>query len=160
MMLSLHSFFSVFFTVDSIKFIYLWAGGLIAVFYVPQIIRLVKDNTGASAISVSAWLGWSILRIPALIYSVLVPQDWVMLFVTLMDITGRISILIIASYKRIRFNLKVGKTKFGVLLATDFIEKELVEKELEKTQLTKNSLLPNGKSIVLNNLILDDNDKK
>jgi len=94
---------------EAIRILYFFSGALISCFYVPQVVRLLRDTTGAAAISLFAWAGWTILRVPALLYAVLIPKDWVMFCVVMLDVIGRLTVLSISCYKRYRFNLATGE---------------------------------------------------
>lgn len=100
---TLYTFFSTNFTTEQLKMAYLMSGFLIVVMYVPQIIKLLNDNTGAYSISLTSWASWAALRLPAFIYALVILNDFIMLSITLGDIIGRITVFGVAAYKKFMF---------------------------------------------------------
>ena len=101
---TIYSFCSTNFTEQQMKFAYLLSGFLIIIMYIPQIIKLVNDNTGAYSISLASWASWATLRLPAFIYALVVLNDFIMLIITLGDILGRLAVFSVAAYKKYSFH--------------------------------------------------------
>jgi len=89
---------------EFLKFLYIASGSLIVLVYIPQIIRLLKDKTGAYSISLVSWASWAVLRIPAMMYALAVTNDIIMFLIVGGDLLGRIGVFGIASWKKKDFN--------------------------------------------------------
>lgn len=128
------------FSGNMVKNFYLLSGVLISCFYIPQVLRILKDTTGAAAISLFAWTGWTILRFPAVFYAIVIPKDWIMFYVVLLDVAGRIVILSIASYKRSQFNKAVGENSgFSVI---DVDSENMIK--MKRDVIKRNTIISSG----------------
>jgi PQ loop repeat len=68
--------------------------------YVPQIIRAVRDRSGAEAISFGTWGLFLVSHASAMAYALVNNQDWVMASMFLGNAVGCGAILLIAAWKR------------------------------------------------------------
>lgn len=91
-------------TREFLKLLYLTSGSLIVFVYIPQIVRLLRDQTGAAAISLVSWASWATLRLPAMLYALAVTNDIIMLVITTGDLIGRLCVFGVASWKKHDFN--------------------------------------------------------
>lgn len=130
---SLHTFFGPFITVESAEKLYLAAGFVFALWYIPQIIRLMRDTTGAAALSLNTLFFQMCLRVPGLLYSCLAEQN-VVFYVILLDAVGRGIVLGIAATRRVHFHNRLGDKAhlFGALAAVDMDEQSMIANEKTK----------------------------
>jgi len=70
--------------------------------YVPQIIRLVRDRSGAEAISFGTWGLFLVSHASAMAYALVNNEDWLMASMFLGNAVGCGAILLIAAWKRSR----------------------------------------------------------
>ena len=70
--------------------------------YVPQIVRAIKDQSGAEAISFGTWALFLVSHASAMAYAIENQGDWTMASVFLGNALGCGIILLIAAYKRSR----------------------------------------------------------
>jgi hypothetical protein len=68
--------------------------------YVPQIIRAVRDRSGAEAISFGTWGLFLVSHASAMAYALVNNHDWVMASMFLGNAVGCGTILVIAAWKR------------------------------------------------------------
>lgn len=73
-----------------IEFTYLITGLLLPLFYVPQILRIREDRSLLAAYSLNKATAQLILRLPALIFAVVVVQSDYMIIVLCADVLGRV----------------------------------------------------------------------
>lgn len=74
---------------DSIEVLYLVSGLVLPLFYAPQILRFRKDGTLLASYSMSKAACQFLLRLPALLFALLVVQNTYMDWVLSLDIAGR-----------------------------------------------------------------------
>lgn len=72
-----------------IEYLYLISGVILPLFYVPQILRFGHDTTQLASYSLSKAACQFLLRVPALLFAVLVVQNGFMNFVLGLDLLGR-----------------------------------------------------------------------
>jgi uncharacterized protein with PQ loop repeat len=70
--------------------------------YVPQIVKAVRDRSGAEAISFGTWALFLVSHASALAYALVNKDDWTMASVFLFNAAGCVAILAIAGWKRSR----------------------------------------------------------
>jgi uncharacterized protein with PQ loop repeat len=70
--------------------------------YVPQIVKAVRDRSGAEAISFGTWALFLVSHASAMAYALVNKADWTMASVFLSNAVGCIAILLIAAWKRAR----------------------------------------------------------
>ena len=74
----------------SIEIAYLLTGLILPVFYIPQIVRLLRDSTGIASYSLYKASWQFMLRLPTLVFAVVVVQNGFMIVVLAADLTGRV----------------------------------------------------------------------
>lgn len=132
--------------------LYLVAGIVFTLWYFPQIVRLLKDTTGAAAMSLNTLLFQFILRFPGLLFSALVLQEpsfWVIF----MDTAGRFVILVIASIKRVKFHRSIGDKGniLSVLSPVDVDSQVMIDTEKRKhdhEHLITDGVVPNKPQVI------------
>lgn len=75
--------------------LYLLAGVIMPIFYVPQILSCIRDSTGLKSFSVSKSMCQLLLRVAMLPFLVLV-ENHVILGIALFDIAGRVTEFVVA----------------------------------------------------------------
>lgn len=83
--------------------IYLVAGGITVIAYVPQVIAALKDKHGAHAISLKAWLLWSATSLSTLAYSIVVIKTLPIKLVSSGNFIGCLAVFLAAAYSRITY---------------------------------------------------------
>ena len=81
----------------SIEIAYLLTGLILPVFYIPQIVRLLRDSTGIASYSLYKASWQFMLRLPNLVFVVVVVQNrfmLVMLVADLTDLVGQITCVV------------------------------------------------------------------
>jgi hypothetical protein len=68
--------------------------------YVPQIIKAVRDRSGAEAISFGTWALFLVSHASAMAYALVNKEDWMMASMFLGNVIGCGAILLIAAWKR------------------------------------------------------------
>lgn len=130
--------------------IYMLAGIIFTLWYVPQVVRLYKDTTGGAALSLNTMFFQLCLRVPGLAYFALTMNS-VAFWVVAIDMFARIVVLGLAAHKRISFYHQVsGGGSFIDSLRPIDMSKEVIESE--KNHLSKmshsHSTTTNEKSFV------------
>lgn len=74
----------------TIEIAYLLTGLILPVFYIPQIVRLLRDSTGIASYSLYKAAWQFTLRLPTLVFAVVVVQNGFMIVVLAADLTGRV----------------------------------------------------------------------
>lgn len=97
-----------FFSIQFLSVAYIATAIAFAFLYIPQIIRLAKDTTGAAAISLFSSTSMMLTRTIPLLYAVAVSKDWIMAGAILLDWTGRLVVTGMASYKRYNYRIVNG----------------------------------------------------
>jgi len=82
---------------------YLFVNAIFGLSYIPQIRRLIQDKTGASAISLATWGFWGVSGSINVLYSVLILKNAPAIFSAAVVYAGTLTILTMASVKRIRY---------------------------------------------------------
>lgn len=72
-----------------IELLYFATGIALPIFYAPQITRLLNDNTKAASFSLSKAMWQFFLRLPALLFAIVVVKSGFMIIVLLFDLAGR-----------------------------------------------------------------------
>ena len=72
-----------------ISSLYVASGLLLPIFYEPQILRLWRDATKLGSFSLSKAVAQLLLRFPALLFSIVVVRNDLMIFVLALDLAGR-----------------------------------------------------------------------
>ena len=86
--------------------------GLRFLAYIPQIVKAIKDQSGAEAISFGTWSLFLASHASALAYAIENQGDWKMASVFLSNALGCGMILVIAAWKRSRHRqAKVGRAQ-------------------------------------------------
>lgn len=117
--------------------IYMLSGIIFTCWYVPQIVRLYKDTTGAAALSLNTMFFQLCLRFPGLSFFALT-MNTVAFWVVAIDMFARIIVLGLAAHKRISFHKEVsGEGSFIDSLRPIDMSKEVIESE--KNHLSKMS---------------------
>ena len=90
--------------------------GLRFLAYVPQIVKAIKDQSGAEAISFGTWSLFLASHASALAYAIENQGDWKMASVFLSNALGCGMILVIAAWKRSRHRqAKVGRAQAAAM---------------------------------------------
>lgn len=76
--------------------------GLRIIAYFPQIVRALRDTSGAEAISFSTWGLFLLANVSAVAYAVVNKADWTMAFLFFGNGLGCTAILTVAAWKRRR----------------------------------------------------------
>lgn len=109
--------------------IYMAAGIIFTFWYVPQIIRLMKDTTGAAALSLNTMFFQLLLRLPGLMFFALT-MEVVPFWVVALDMFSRTVVLILAVQKRMAFHKEMlGDSSFFNALGAVDLSKEVLENE-------------------------------
>lgn len=72
-----------------IEFVYVFCGLILPAFYIPQIIKLSKDQTKLAGYSIGKAISQFLLRIPALIFTIFIIKHPLMNLVVVLDVLGR-----------------------------------------------------------------------
>ena len=72
-----------------VELLYFASGLILPAFYVPQIVRLLRDDTGLAGYSIGKSASQFALRWPALLFSILVVKNDLMTLVVALDALGR-----------------------------------------------------------------------
>lgn len=75
--------------VNTVELLYLISGVVLPLFYLPQILRFRGDQTRLASYSLSKSLCQLLLRVPAMIFALVVVQNTFMTFVLALDLAGR-----------------------------------------------------------------------
>lgn len=114
-----------FFSVHFLSVAYIATAIAFAFLYIPQIIRLARDTTGAAAISLFSSTSMMLTRTIPLLYAVAVSKDWIMAGAIFLDWTGRLVVTGVASYKRYKYSVINGVSSpevFKEVEQTDFVD--------------------------------------
>ena len=78
--------------------------------YIPQIVLLIKDTTGANAISFSMWGFWVCANLTTFLYTIVITKDYLLALMFLGNTIGCAAVLGISIYKRKKYgNLRFFK---------------------------------------------------
>ena len=88
---------------EVIQFLYLGAGIVFSLAFVPQIINLCKDKSGAVSVSITTWGLFSICSVITLLYAVQVNHDANFMLTALLGTLGNLTVLGLAVWRRITF---------------------------------------------------------
>lgn len=91
-----------------IEFIYVFCGLLLPAFYIPQILRVAKDQSKLAGYSLGKSVSQLILRIPALIFAVFIIEHPLMNLVVGLDVLGRAIELGVAFWSMQRQGVSIG----------------------------------------------------
>lgn len=83
--------------------LYSMVGVVIVVNYIPQIVAIARDKTGAQAISFVAWIMWTLTSFITVLYAWVVVTDWLLTLVSFANFLGCASISILAIIQRYRY---------------------------------------------------------
>lgn len=72
-----------------IEFVYVFCGLVLPAFYIPQILKLTRDNSRLAGFSLGKAVSQLILRVPALVFAVFVVKHPLMNLVVGLDVIGR-----------------------------------------------------------------------
>lgn len=81
---------------SAVEMAYLVSGVLLPVFYAPQIVKLWRDTTRLGSYSLSKATAQLALRVPVLVFAVVIVNHSFMTFVVLADMLGRMLELAVA----------------------------------------------------------------
>jgi hypothetical protein len=94
--------------------------------YVPQIVKALKDRSGAEAISFGTWGLFLTSHASAMAYAIENQRDWTMAFLFLSNAVGCSAVLLIAGWKRARRRHGIEKgTDRGPARAADTIQRSI-----------------------------------
>lgn len=82
--------------VSFVEIAYLVSGALLPIFYLPQIIKLWRVGAGIGSYSISKACAQLTLRIPTLMFAIVVVQHSFMTFVLIADVVGRLAEFVVA----------------------------------------------------------------
>ncbi len=71
---------------------------IITIGYIPQIIKLIKDETGTGNFSIFTWLLWLWTAFAGFLYAVILIQDTLMIIVTGLCVVGNSAIVFLIIY--------------------------------------------------------------
>jgi uncharacterized protein with PQ loop repeat len=121
--------------------LYIAAGIIFTLWYVPQLYRLYKDTTGAAAISLNTLFFQMLLRLPALVYGIVAMQEPVY-YSVLIDLIARIAIFVVATKKRIKFHTDIeGETGIFSALGAIDMDEEAIDTEKQRRHHSKTPTL-------------------
>jgi len=82
---------------------YVFVNAIFGLSYIPQIRSLMKDKSGALAISLVTWGFWGVSSSINVLYSVMILKNTPAIFSAAVMYVGTLTILTMASVKRIRY---------------------------------------------------------
>lgn len=85
---------------DIISFLYGLTGILIGISYIPQIVTLLRDRTGAAAINLSMWIMLTACASITLLYALTRMPDPLFIATSAVAVTGNISIVSLVLLRR------------------------------------------------------------
>lgn len=88
------------FTVEFAITIFSISNCLRVIAYVPQILRVMRDREGATAVSCMTWLLFSLSHLSTVLYALLVISDWRMAVIFFANLLCSLTILGLTLYKR------------------------------------------------------------
>jgi hypothetical protein len=93
-------FLSMSFTVELAITIFSISNCVRVVAYVPQILQVIRDREGATAVSCMTWLLFSLSHLSTVVYALLVIGDWRMAVIFLANLLCCLTIISLTVYKR------------------------------------------------------------
>jgi hypothetical protein len=76
--------------------------------YLPQILRVARDRSGATAISYSTWSMWTCANLSTGAYAIVNLQDAWLAVVSLVNAAGCLAVILLTLWKRRRFRRRAG----------------------------------------------------
>lgn len=89
---------------EILTILYTVSGFIVAAAYLPQIVRLLGDDTGASAMSLIALSVFSVCTVIGFAYACLVNGDIFMMLDYGLCSIGEVAVLILASIRRLQYS--------------------------------------------------------
>jgi uncharacterized protein with PQ loop repeat len=86
---------------DLLSTLYVAAGIVFAMAFVPQIMRLIRDTTGAASLSLSAWAMFSACNAVTLLYAVFHNGNPYFILCTALCTAGNMAVFTLASVRRL-----------------------------------------------------------
>jgi hypothetical protein len=94
---------------DGTLAVFTFFNGLRFLAYVPQIVKALRDQSGAEAISFGTWGLFLASHASAMAYAIENQGDWTMAFLFLSNAVGCSAVLLIAGWKRTRGRRKIER---------------------------------------------------
>lgn len=132
----MHEIFAPLMSKEASSSLYMGAGFVFALWYIPQIIRLHKDTTGAAAISINTLFFQLLLRMPGLVFASIALESTVF-YVIFMDLVARVIVLAMTMHKRIKFHHNIGDNGLLDSLAAVDLNQDAIDTEIARRQHTK-----------------------
>ncbi|MDE3016210.1 MAG: hypothetical protein KGI29_04725 [Pseudomonadota bacterium] len=85
---------------DTLSALYSLNGLIVGAAFLPQVITLLKDRSGAVAISISSYLIFNVIGLISLAYGVLKLHDALFIFYCVISVVGNLVVLGLAIYRR------------------------------------------------------------
>lgn len=92
-----------------IGFLYSTVGLVVAVSYLPQVLRLIKAKTQCIEISLTSWMIWNYTSIVSLLYSIFDLADLKLSIVNAINVLFINLIILITLYKRKKYSLPASE---------------------------------------------------
>lgn len=103
-------------SMHTIQVLYLMTGGVFAAAFVPQIISLIRDKTGAASVSLVTWGIFSFCSIVTLVYAAQINQDLNFIITAALGTVGNLTVFCMAAYRRLgKHALENGVHMLGVI---------------------------------------------
>jgi lipid-A-disaccharide synthase-like uncharacterized protein len=90
---------------DILSILYSVSGLIFGAAFVPQILTLARDHSGAVSTSISTWLVFSLCNLVSLSYACTHSHDVCFIFCTTVGAMGNITVLVLACLRRIQFKV-------------------------------------------------------
>ena len=87
---------------DILTVLYSASGLVFGIAFVPQIVRLAKDRSGAASISLSMWLVFAFCSSISLAYACAHNGDVYFIFCSSIGVVGNLTVLFLAALRRIQ----------------------------------------------------------
>ena len=85
---------------DTLSILYSLNGLIIGTAFLPQIVTLMKDRSGAVSTSISSWLIFTIVSVISLAYGMAKLHDALFIYCSAVSVLGNGAILILSIYRR------------------------------------------------------------
>ena len=83
--------------------LYVLTGPLLTFAYIPQLVALWRDDTGARALSLVTWAAWSLALLITAAYAALINHDTLFFLTSLCSCIGCVCVFLLACVKRYGF---------------------------------------------------------
>ncbi len=88
---------------DILTGLYSISGLIFGAAFVPQIVTLIKDRSGAASISLSTWIVFAVCSVISLLYACTHNGDVYFIFCSSVGVAGNLAVLMLAMMRRMQF---------------------------------------------------------